>query len=333
MLADVRTLVLGGTVFVGRHIVDEALRRGHDVTVFSRGKHGAPPVAVEHVRGDRRGDLSALSENHWDLVIDTSGYRPQVVAHSARALSGRVGHYTFISSLSVYPDHSGLGLDESAPVVCSWAEDLRPSDPAAYGALKGGCEEAVREAFGERGLVLRAGLLVGPHDQSERFGYWPARIARGGRVLAPTPREQPIQVIDARDHAAFALDMAERGTHATFNVTSPPGAETFSSMLAACPGFQKAEIVWITGELLTELGVRPWSELPLWTGNARDMAGTMLFSAEAAEKAGLRCRVLAETARDVLDWERARGQLRPRGGQLPELKERWALMQAQLRTA
>ena len=328
-----QTLVLGGTVFVGRHIVDEAQRRGHRVTVFSRGKHGAPPVGVEHVRGDRRGDLSALSARSWDLVIDTCGYRPQVVAHSARALSECAGHYTFVSSLSVYPDHSASGLDENARVACSWDENLRPSDPTAYGALKGGCEQAMRAVFGDRGLVLRPGLLVGPQDRSERFGYWPARIARGGRVLAPAPGEQPVQLIDARDHAVFVLDLAERGTGATFNVTSPPGAESFRSMLAACPGSHEAEIVWVASQLLTQLGVRPWSELPLWTGGDRAIGGTMLFSTNAAQQAGLRCRDLAETARDVLAWESTRGPLAPRGGQLPELKERWALMQAQLATA
>src|SRR4051812_46918651 len=206
-----RILLLGGTSFLGRHLIDEALARGHEVTLFNRGQTnpGLYPQ-VEELRGERGGDLAALQGRRWDRVLDTSGYLPADVRRSAGLLAGAADHYAFISSISVYADTATAGQDESAPVAqLPECADEGALGGETYGALKALCEQAVQEAFGERALVVRPGLIVGPHDGTNRFGYWVHRIGEGGEVLAPNPPAQNTQFIDARDLAAFVLDLAE----------------------------------------------------------------------------------------------------------------------------
>jgi 2'-hydroxyisoflavone reductase len=303
-----RLLVLGGTVFVGRHLVDEALRRGHEVTLFNRGQSNADLFPqVEHLLGERSGDLTPLRGRSFEAVVDTSGYLPPDVRASAELLAGHADRYLFVSSRSVYANTATPDIDEDAPLAelpSDASEDELTGE--TYGALKALCERAVQQAFGERCTVLRPGLIVGPHDQTNRFGYWPRRVAEGGDVLAPAPPEQPLQVIDVRDLVTFALDLLERGPGGTFSVTTPPGAITFGSLLDTCreAAGSDARSVWVDEAFLLEREVQPWTELPLWTPGA-DYAGFQRSSTARAEAAGLHCRPLAETVRDTLAWEQS----------------------------
>src|SRR6266487_2610867 len=212
-----RILVLGGTQFLGRHFVEAALRGGHEVTLFNRGRT-RPQLfpGAEHRRGDRDGDLRSLAGGKWDAVVDTSGFVPRVVQQSAQLLRSRVGRYLFVSSVSVYADFSRPGVDEDAPVA-RLEEETEDHRSRAYGALKALCEETVRETYGAHTTIVRPGLIVGPWDPTGRFTYWPVRIADGGRVLAPEPRDAPVQVIDARDLAEWCLHLLERDVEGTFN--------------------------------------------------------------------------------------------------------------------
>jgi 2'-hydroxyisoflavone reductase len=241
-----RLLVLGGTRFLGRHVVEAARSRGHAITLFTRGRAPLPDGwrgNVDHRVGDRdpRIDpgLRALDEDEWDAVIDTSGYVPRVVRAGATALASRVAHYVFVSSISVYADESRPGFDETAAVV-------QLADPASedvmkdYGALKAACEHEVIDAFGERACIVRPGLIVGPHDPSDRFSYWVARFARPAllgerptRAIVPEPPERPLQFIDARDLAEWMVALAERGATGTFNATSPDGVFTMGNLVYA----------------------------------------------------------------------------------------------------
>ncbi|MGZ5063824.1 MAG: NAD-dependent epimerase/dehydratase family protein, partial [Usitatibacter sp.] len=213
-----RILILGGTVFLGRALTDAALARGHRVTHFNRGRSSAPDARVETVTGDRTQSLEALAGREWDAVVDTSGYLPQVVGKSARALRDATRRYVFVSSISVY---AGPGFAEDAAVQ-------PPPDPLpdamtmeAYGALKAACEGVVRESFGDRATLVRPGLIVGPHDPTDRFTWWPARVARGGRVAAPGRPSRTVQFIDVRDLARWMVELVQRGAAGTFNATGP----------------------------------------------------------------------------------------------------------------
>jgi 2'-hydroxyisoflavone reductase len=293
-------LILGGTQFLGRHTVDAALERGHEVTLFNRGQT-SPDLfpELEKLRGDRDGDLSALEGRAWDAVVDPSGYVPRVVRATLDALDG-VGHYTFVSSISVYPDLSEP-VDEDTPVYDE-EPDTEDYRSPAYGPLKAACERVVRERFPDA-FVVRPGLIVGPWDPTGRFTYWPARFAAGGRVLAPEPRDAPVQVIHARDLADWIVDAAERRLGGTFNAVSPP--LTMEETLETCRRVAgaEAEIVWVDPEFLLEQEVGEWMELPLWLHEEqyRSMLDTHV---ERALAAGLRIRPLEETVRDTLDWVR-----------------------------
>ncbi len=292
-----RLLVLGGTQFVGRHVVDVALARGHDVTLFNRGTT-RPDLypELERLRGDRDGGLDALAGRSFDAVVDTSGFVPRVVRDTIEVL-GPVRHYTFISSVSVYADCS-TPPTESSPlrVLAAPTEDRRE----AYGELKAECEQVVREAFPDA-FIVRPGLIVGPWDPTGRFSYWPERLADGGRVLAPAPPEAPAQVIDGRDLAAWIVAAAETGLAGTFNAVDRP--TTWSAMLAACAEGvgRDPELVWVDPGFLAELGVGEWMELPLWLHDP-ELAGMLAIEPTTAFAAGLVTRPLAETARDTLAW-------------------------------
>jgi 2'-hydroxyisoflavone reductase len=286
----VRTLILGGTVFLGRHVAAEALSRGHELTLFTRGVHGTIDGA-EHLIGDRSGDLSALEGREWDVVIDTSGYEAEHVARS-RALLGDA-HLVFVSSVNVYPAWPEQPVDEGSPV---WQEG------DDYGQQKAACERAAMPC-----AAVRAGLICGPHDNVFRLPWWVRRIAQGGRVPAPGDPGRTVQLIDARDLAAWMLDLGEQRVAGAFNGTAPPGRTTMGEVLEAAVAATgaAAELVWIPDERLA--GVEPWTELPLWLPEA-EFPGTWQVGTERAHAAGLRCRPIAETVADVWAWLRDGGE-------------------------
>jgi nucleoside-diphosphate-sugar epimerase len=291
-----RVLILGGTVFLGRHVAAEALARGHDVTLFHRGRHGSELFEdAEHVLGDRAGDLAALRDGRWDAAVDTSGYDPADVARSSAL---HIGHLVFVSTCNVYPRWPAEPVDEDSPV---WTEG------DDYGARKAACERAAEAAMPGRVARLRAGLLCGPHDNIFRLPWWIRRIAAGGDVLAPGDPQQAVQLIDARDLASWALDLAEEGVAGAFNATAPPGRTTMSDVLTAAVEAtgSDARLRWLPDEALT--GVEPWMELPLWIP-AAEHAGTWAIATDRAQRAGLRCRPIAETVADTWSWLRDGGE-------------------------
>ncbi len=303
-----RLLVLGGGRFVGRALVTAALARGHAVTTFNRGvadPDGVP--GAEAIRGDREHDLAALSAGRWDAVVDTCGYLPHVVRASVGMLRERVARYLFISSVSVFDHADPAGADEDSPVRTMPDAEAATFSPEHYGALKARCEREVRAGFGERALVVRPGLVVGPGDYTDRFTYWVARLARGGVVVTPARPAQPVQWIDARDLAAWMVRMLEAGTGGDFNATGPATPVTLGEFLprvAAAAG-GAPELARVDVATLTRLGVEPWSDLPLvlpYDGAEDGMARTRVDRAIAH---GLTFRPLEETTRDVLAWWRA----------------------------
>jgi 2'-hydroxyisoflavone reductase len=276
-----RILVLGGTVFLGRHVVDAAVRRGHDVTIFTRGKHGKVPPGVEHVTGDRA-DVTPLRGRGWDAAIDTSGYDP---AHVDASSGLEIGHYVFVSSCNAYPDWPDKPVDEDSP---TWREG------EGYGPDKAAAETFV---LARGGAVVRAGLIVGPHDNIFRLPWWVRRIREGGTVPAPGRPDRSMQIIDARDLAGWMLDLAERRVAGAFNGTAPIGQTTMGELLAAAGD---ADLRWIPEDELEAAGVEPWMEFPLWLPER--FAGTWGVGTEKAQAAGLRTRPVADTVADVATW-------------------------------
>jgi len=303
----VRILILGGTVFLGRHLVEAALAKGHEITLFNRGRHNPELFPqVEKLRGDRDGDLDALQGRTWEVVIDTCGYLPRVVGQSAELLADAVGRYVFISSISAYADPSKPGL----------GEDGRLADPEtgteeitgeSYGPLKVACEQAVARALPGRSLIIRPGLIVGPHDPTDRFTYWPVRLHRGADVVAPAPRNASVQVIDVRDLADWIIRLVEEKTAGVFNATGPARRLTMAEMLAQCQQTtaSKARLHWLTAEELLAAGVEPWMDLPLWLAGD-EMAGLLAVDISRALANGLTFRPLVDTARDTLEWAQSR---------------------------
>jgi 2'-hydroxyisoflavone reductase len=317
--------------------VEDALSRGHEVTLFNRGRTGPELFpGVERLKGDRDGDLSALTGRRFDGVIDTSGYVPRQVEATARALAGSTDHYTFVSSGSVYADHSRAGLEETAPLA-ELAEPGSEDVTRHYGALKALSEGAARAILPGRLLLVRAGLIVGPRDPTNRFTYWVTRMARGGEVLAPEPRDQPVQFVDVRDLVAWMLDMAEQGTIGTFNVAGPASPLSLQEALEAIrlEVGVSSQLEWVDESFLVDADVEPWSELPLWLAPGANPEYTGLLSVDISRAlaTGLRLRPLAETVRDTLSWAEQDGATRETfSGQTPaglepakeqELLERW----------
>jgi 2'-hydroxyisoflavone reductase len=292
-----RILVLGGTLFLGRHVVDTALERGHDVTLFNRGRTRPDLYPdVEKLRGDRDGDLGALTGRGFDAVVDTSGRVPRLVSETLDAL-GEIGHYTFVSTISVYADLS-TPPTESSPL----AELTQPTEvwEEAYGQLKVLCERVVRARF-PGAFIPRPGLIVGPHDPTGRFTYWPTRLAAGGRVLAPLPRAADAQVIDARDLAGWIVRAAEESLAGTVNAVGP--VTTREHVLDTCRRVAGAdsELVWVDPDFLHAQGVEEWMELPLWLYDPQ-YRGILSVDPAPALAAGLRTRALEDTVRDTLAW-------------------------------
>ncbi len=289
-----RLLVLGGTVFLGRAVVAEALARGHEVTLFNRGRSnpGLFPE-VDEVHGDREADLSGLAGRTFDAVLDPSGYVPAAVRASAELLSG-TSQYVFVSSVSVYADFSTGPNEESA---CAELADGASADELAedfsnYGALKALCEQAAWEVFRERSLIVRPGLIVGPHDPTGRFTYWARRLARGGEVLGPGPPGRRVQFVDVRDLAQWLVRCIERRVTGVFNAANEGVA--WGELLAG------ADVTWVSDGFLLEQGVRQWSGLPLWIGKP-ESAGMHALDVSRALAAGLRFRPLGETVAGAAD--------------------------------
>lgn len=305
-------LILGGTRFMGRALVSYALARGHRVTLFHRGQTGADVFPdCEHVLGDRDGGLAPLAGRRFDAVVDTSGYVPRVVGDSVRMLREAAPRYVFISSISVYVEPVAAGADESAAVA-------QLVDPAAeaitgetYGGLKALCEDVVRDAYGERALIVRPGLIVGPHDPTDRFTWWPERVAGGGRVIAPGDPEQGLQFIDGRDLGEWIVRALEAGKHGTFHATGPAQPLSMREFLATTREAlaSNAEFVWMDEAFLTAQGVTAWQDLPAWVNAAE--SGLAALDVSRAVAAGLTFRPLADTVRDTLAWSRARGVAPP----------------------
>jgi 2'-hydroxyisoflavone reductase len=315
-------LILGGTRFAGRAVVDAALDRGDTVTLFNRGQTnpGLYPQA-ETIIGDRTGDLRALSTRHWDAVVDVAAYDPEIVRRSVRALAGAAERYVFVSTVSVYADH-GVRQVEGAPVI-----PLTAGTPAddLYGARKAAAEAIVTGAFGDRSLIARAGLIVGPHDPTDRFAYWPRRVARGGRILAPGDPAGPVQFIDVRDLGAWLVEGARRGLRGVFNVTGEP--TSFGRLLDAClagTGSRDAVLQWVPTARLLTAGVDPWMGVPLWVA-APGWEAANDVDVSRGLAAGLRPRPLTETIRDTLAWDLARGGPAPGSEGLSAEREEYLL--------
>ena len=294
-----KLLLLGGPRFLGRAIADAAVAAGHELAFFNRGQTNPELYPeVEKLRGDRTGDLGLLEGREWDAVIDTSGYIPGVVRRSAEALA-RSARYCFVSSISVYADFS-VPVDEESPLAQLGEHPADEITNESYGPLKALCEEAVRETFGGRALVVRPGLIVGPHDPTGRFTYWPHRFARGGEVLAPAPPDRPTQFVDVRDLAAWIVDLCQRDVGGTFNATHPGFA--WSELLETCRAVAETDstITWVSDEFLLEHAVGEWMELPLWIADPA-LAAADRVEVRRALGEGLGFRPLADTVRGALD--------------------------------
>lgn len=309
-----KILLLGGTRFIGVPITELAMKRGHTVTFFNRGKTNADLLPqVERITGDRNGELDGLKNRKWDAVIDTSAYVPRVVKLSAELLAPNVGQYLFVSSISVYPNFAEPRTEGSA-VATLKDETTEKVDAESYGALKALCEKAAEAAMPGRVTVLRPGLIVGPHDSTDRFTYWPARAARGGDMLAPgTPRDR-IQIIDSRDLAAFALDTLERRVYGTFNLVSPPGMFTMGDIvnesIRAAKSLAKPSpaprAVWADAGFLEKQKVEGWSDMPVWLSAKGDDAAFAETSPARALKEGLKITPIRKTVTDTLAWHLTR---------------------------
>ncbi len=316
-----KLLILGGTVFLGRHLVEAALAAGHQVTLFNRGQHNAELFPqVEKLRGNRDGDLSALQGRQWEAVIDTCGYVPRIVKSSAELLANLTRHYTFISSISVYGDYKTLNIDETYPVGTLKDETIEQITGESYGPLKALCEQAAEKAMPGRVLNIRPGLIVGPHDPTDRFTYWPVRIAKGGEVLAPCRPEYPTQIIDVRDLAQWTLKMVEKEKTGVYNATGPNYELTLGKLFDGCKVLSKsdARFVWMNDKFLTENKVTPWTEVTLWVPEASDNVGFSAVNCQKAFSASLAFRPLADTIRDTLAWDASRPSDTQRRGLKPE---------------
>jgi 2'-hydroxyisoflavone reductase len=334
-----KVLVLGGTAFLGRHLIDIAMARGHAVTVFSRGRHGEPRRGVEWLHGDRSADLSPLAGRRWDAVIDTSGYVPSHVRASAARLAEQVDHYTFVSTLSVYASSNEGPVDESGTLEQVPVEKLAaleaivPDGPvtaihygAMYGGLKALCESAATEAMRGRTFIVRPGLIVGPYDYTDRFTYWPSRIARGGEVLAPGDPTASRRFIDVRDLSAWIVASIEGGRTGTYNATGPNYDLTMERVLDECRNVSgsDARFTWVDDDFLVAYGADPWTGVPLWAPRALSPA-SFRGTFQRALDAGLDYRPLADTIRDTLAWDQSRPPDRERQGGLTPAQERHLL--------
>jgi 2'-hydroxyisoflavone reductase len=321
-----KVLVLGGTHHVGRAIVEAALSRGDEVTTLTRGMSGHNVPGADARRADRRDAAAveaALGDDTWDAVLDTWSYEPSAVRDSARLLDGRAPHYTYISSRSVYVWPMTLGADESAPVVDG---DPDSTDADDYAAAKRGAEIAALDGFAGDVLLARAGLVLGPYEVVGRLPWWLNRVAAGGRVPAPGPRERPLQYIDARDLAAWCLEAGRSGVSGAFNSVSAPGHTTIGALIDRCVAVtgSDAEPVWLDPEVIESANVEGWTDFPIWVPPTGELAGLHDCDVSAAYAAGLRCRPMADTVAETWAWLQREGTPTPptnRAGEIGLSKE------------
>ena len=300
-----KILIIGGTRFLGRHLVNAARARGHEVTLFNRGQTNPELFGqLEKLQGDRESDLDQFSGRHWDAVIDTCGYFPRIVRLSADALKDKVESYVFISSLSVYADFKKIGINEGDPLGTLEDESVEDSAGELYGPLKALCERTIQDVFGINSLIVRPGLIVGPHDPTDRFTYWPVRVARGGEVLAPDRPEALTQIIDVRDLSDFILELVGQNVCGVFNATGPAHALTFGALLDACKlvSASDAKFRWASTDFLAQNQVAPWSDLPAWLPDRGEDAGFARVDISKALGAGLNFLPIEKTIHDTLEW-------------------------------
>jgi 2'-hydroxyisoflavone reductase len=311
-----KILIIGGKRFLGIALVEALLKAGHTPTLFNRGQTNPELFPkVKQLIGDREKDLDVLKRRHWDAVIDTCGYLPRVVRKSAEFLSTRCETYVFISSVSVYRDFTNPDIDENYPLA--QLEDPEDEDytGASYGPLKALCEYEIQQHFKGKVLVIRPGLIVGPNDPTDRFTYWPWRVAQGGKVLAPAPPSSNLQFVDVRDLAAFIVKAIEDQREGVYNGVGPKRPANFGALLVACreAALSDASFVWVEEPFLLREGIVPWTELPLWVpGSDPGFAGFFNINNLKAVKDGMTFRPLSVTVTDTLTWL----QSRPNPGKL-----------------
>ncbi|MFI6057625.1 NAD-dependent epimerase/dehydratase family protein [Streptomyces sp. NPDC051286] len=301
-----RLLLLGGTDFAGRAVAEAGVARGWDVTVFHRGEHPAPP-GVHVLHGDRTEEdgLAALATGEWDTVVDTWSGAPTVVRDTARLLAVRAGRYAFVSSRSVYAWPAPAGLDEFGPLV----EGDPDAEPTDFAADKRGAELAVLREFGaDRALLVRPGLILGPRENAGRLPWWLSRIARGGEIPAPGPRDTPLQYIDVRDLATWLLDALEAALYGPYNLVSQPGHTTIGELLDTCVRVTgaAAELRWTSPDAIAAAGLSPWTDIPVWAPPGTDFhAAIHAGDVSRAHATGLRCRPATETITDTWIWQQS----------------------------
>jgi 2'-hydroxyisoflavone reductase len=298
-----KVLIIGGTKFVGRAIIDVFLAKGYSITMFNRGKTNPDlyKSKVTLIKGDREKDIEKLGEQNWDVVIDTCGYLPRVVKMSVDFLKNKTEKYVFVSSVSVYSSKNKKNVDEQAELATLKDVIAEEITAETYGGLKVLCEKEVLNAFNDRSIILRPGLIVGPHDPTNRFSYWPVRIRKGGDVLAPGDGEFNVQVVDVRDLADFCQLLIQENEQGIFNVTGLN--KTMKQLLDICLTVtsSKGKLHWIDEKWLLKQKVEEWMELPLWISDEKyEFLRKINF--EKAIKSGLQFRALETTIIDLLAW-------------------------------
>jgi len=308
-----KILILGGTAFLGPAVVKAARRRGHELTLFNRGRtnpHLFPDI--ETLIGDRDGKLDPLRRRDWDAVVDTSGYFPRLVRDSARLLAPHVKQYVFISSVSVYASFAKPGIDEDSPVGLIDDPTVEKITEESYGPLKALCEEEAEKAMPGKVTRIRPGLIVGPMDRSDRFTYWPVRVSKGGEVLAPNSPHDGLQIVDVNDLGEWIVYCLEEDITGVYNAISPPGWLDMGGLLDACKRVSgsDANFTWIPADFLEEHEVEGWSEMTCWMPPGGEYAGFNQVNVERAHGKGLSDRPISETIRDTLDWWRCQPEER-----------------------
>ncbi|AST91510.1 NAD-dependent dehydratase [Sutcliffiella cohnii] len=332
-----KVLVIGGTRFLGRFIVEEALKQGHEVTLFNRGNNQELFPQLETIIGDRTEDLSLLDTGKWDAAIDTCGFTPRAVDEMTKMLADKIDHYTYISSISVYKDWAVNNIDESYDVQTLSDDQVNEIGYGTseqinehYGALKARCEQTAEQNLPNKTFSIRAGLLVGPHDYTDRFTYWVERIQKGGKVFVPGRKDRPLQWIDARDLASWIVKKVDEKVTGVYNVTGPAEMLTMENFLKACIEVtnSSSQLIWADEQFVTQKEIAPWSQLPLWIpettplpGQKEPWIGTFTININKALHLGLTFRPIEETVHDTLQWDLTRGSRKKTAGLTLQLEK------------